>query len=111
MDRQTWDVIEQLRGWLDDESPVTGDMAKAMRVLKISEEAGEVAEALHGALGANPRKGVNPKGWEDVNKELCDVAITALIALASLTPNPRRLSRHGSSTSPSAPSTPRAPAR
>jgi NTP pyrophosphatase (non-canonical NTP hydrolase) len=55
-----------------------------MRVLKIGEEFGEVAEAVHGAMGANPRKGASHT-WDDVHKELSDVAITALIALASLT--------------------------
>jgi NTP pyrophosphatase (non-canonical NTP hydrolase) len=61
-------------------------MARAMRVLKIGEEFGEVAEALHGAMHANPRKGES-HSWDDVYKELCDVTITALIALASLTPD------------------------
>ncbi|MBW8735645.1 MAG: hypothetical protein JF621_00415 [Streptomyces turgidiscabies] len=36
-------------------------------MLRISQELGEVAEALHGALGANPRKGASPGG---VSKEL-----------------------------------------
>jgi NTP pyrophosphatase (non-canonical NTP hydrolase) len=90
MDRSTWDLIERLRDWLDAESPVTGGTAKAMRVLKIGEEFGEVAEALHGAMGTNPRKGASHT-WDDVHKELCDVTITALIALASLTPDARKL--------------------
>ncbi|MEU5181129.1 MazG-like family protein [Streptomyces longwoodensis] len=90
MDASTWDDIGRLRDWLDAESPVTGDMAGVMRVLKIGEEFGEVAEAMHGAMGANPRKGESHT-WDDVRKELCDVAITTLIALASLTPDPRKL--------------------
>ncbi|MFI9155733.1 MazG-like family protein [Streptomyces sp. NPDC053367] len=90
MDKHAWDLIERLRDWLDSESPVTGDTAKAMRVLKIGEEFGEVAEALHGALGANPRKGASHT-WDDVHKELCDVTITSLIALASLTPDAEKL--------------------
>ncbi|MEU9208576.1 MazG-like family protein [Streptomyces sp. NPDC048415] len=90
MDASTWDLIDRLRGWLDAESPVTGDLAKSMRVLKIGEEFGEVVEALHGAMKANPRKGASHT-WEDVHKELCDVAITSLIALASLTPDAPKL--------------------
>ncbi|MCI3277673.1 MazG-like family protein [Streptomyces cylindrosporus] len=90
MDATTWELVHRLVGWLDDQSPVQGDMAKAMRVLKIGEEFGEVAEALHGVMGANPRKGTSHT-WDDVHKELSDVAITALIALASLTPDAQKL--------------------
>ncbi|MGW3447388.1 MazG-like family protein [Streptomyces sp. NPDC001076] len=90
MDERTWEVVEQLREWLDAESGVSGDLAKVMRVLKISEEAGEVAEAVHGAMGTNPRKGVSHT-WDDVQKELCDVTVTALIALASITPDARKV--------------------
>ncbi|MFF4755523.1 MazG-like family protein [Streptomyces sp. NPDC002514] len=85
-----WDTIGRLVDWLDKESPVTGEQAKVMRVLKIGEEFGEVAEALHGAMGANPRKGAS-HSWDDVHKELCDVAITTLVALVSLTPEARQL--------------------
>ncbi|QKZ23873.1 MazG-like family protein [Streptomyces chartreusis] len=88
MDERTWEVVEQLRDWLDAQSGVSGDLATVMRVLKISEEAGEVAEAVHGAMRANPRKGASHT-WEDVQKELCDVTVTALIALASITPDAR----------------------
>lgn len=59
-----------------------------MRILKLSEEAGEVAEAVIGATGQNPRKGVTHT-WDDVQAELCDVVITALVALRTLTPEPR----------------------
>ncbi|KAB1144998.1 hypothetical protein F7R91_20200 [Streptomyces luteolifulvus] len=90
MDGTTWDHVDRLRDWLDAESAVTGDMAKVMRVLKIGEEFGEVAEALHGAMGTNPRKGASHT-FDDVQKELCDVTITALIALASLTPDARKV--------------------
>jgi NTP pyrophosphatase (non-canonical NTP hydrolase) len=90
MDERTWEVVEQLRDWLDAESGVTGDLAKVMRVLKISEEAGEVAEAVHGAMGTNPRKGASHT-WDDVQQELCDVTVTALIALASITPDARKV--------------------
>ncbi|MFE6945988.1 MazG-like family protein [Streptomyces chartreusis] len=88
MDERTWEVVEQLRDWLDAKSGVSGDLATVLRVLKISEEAGEVAEAVLGAMRANPRKGASHT-WEDVQKELCDVTVTALIALASITPDAR----------------------
>ncbi|MCX4609348.1 MazG-like family protein [Streptomyces mirabilis] len=90
MDAATWALVNQLRDWLDEQSPVSGDLAKAMRVLKIGEEFGEVAEALHGAMRANPRKGASHT-WDDVHKELVDVAITSLIALASLTPDAQKI--------------------
>ncbi|MFJ7586925.1 MazG-like family protein [Streptomyces sp. NPDC097617] len=86
MDPKTWQQIEQLRGWLDKNA---GDLSERerilLRVLKINEEAGEVAEAVHGALGGNPRKGAS-HSWADVEKELCDVIVTASVALASVNP-------------------------
>lgn len=51
-----------------------------LRLLKLSEEVGEVAQAYIGVTGANKRKGITHTG-RDVAKELCDVAITALVAL------------------------------
>lgn len=63
----TWDYVTLLRKWLDtDAAPTTLEDARLLRVLKISEELG--AEALHGVLGANPRKGAS-HGWGDVAKE------------------------------------------
>lgn len=77
----TWDRVTRLRMWLDtDAAPTSVEDARLLRVLKISEELGEVAEALHGALGANPRKGAS-HGWGDVAKELADVIVTAAVAL------------------------------
>lgn len=54
------------------------------RLLKIQEEAGEVAQAYIGWTGANPRKG-QENGREKVEDELLDVAITALIAWCDVT--------------------------
>ncbi|MFF0222606.1 MazG-like family protein [Streptomyces sp. NPDC004629] len=90
MDKTQWETIGRLVEWLDKESPVTGEQAKMMRVLKIGEEFGEVAEALHGALGANPRKG-RSHTWTDVEKELTDVIVTAMVALATIAPDPQRV--------------------
>jgi NTP pyrophosphatase (non-canonical NTP hydrolase) len=59
-------------------------------MLKLSEEVGEVAQAVIGATGQNPRKGVTHT-WDDVQAELCDVVITALVALRTLTPDAREV--------------------
>jgi hypothetical protein len=56
------------------------------RVAKIGEEAGEVIDALIGATGGNPRKGV-VGSMDHVVKELLDVAATALGAVEHLTGN------------------------
>lgn len=47
------------------------------RVIKVAEEMGEAVTALIGALGANPRKGIDGT-LENVLEELLDVAVTAL---------------------------------
>lgn len=59
-----------MRGW----AACGGAGARA----QISQELGEVAEALHRALGTNSRKGASPGG---VSKELADVIVTAAVAL------------------------------
>ncbi|MFT9479741.1 MazG-like family protein [Streptomyces sp. Mo3] len=90
MDATTWSQVERLRGWLDEHADQMAGDVKLLRVLKIGEEFGEVAEAVHGAMGANPRKGASHT-WDDVHKELADVAVTTLIALASCTPEAEKL--------------------
>jgi NTP pyrophosphatase (non-canonical NTP hydrolase) len=57
------------------------------QMLKLSEEAGEVAAAWIGYLGQNPRKGVTHT-LEDVFSELADVVITAKVAIARLGGDP-----------------------
>ncbi|MFC8920651.1 MazG-like family protein [Streptomyces sp. NPDC057116] len=91
MDRSVWDGVERLREWLDAEAaPATAGDVRLLRVLKIGEEYGEVAEALHGALGANPRKGASHT-WQDVEQELCDVIVTSMVALATINEDGARL--------------------
>ncbi|KUO13137.1 MazG-like family protein [Streptomyces sp. DSM 15324] len=85
-----WPTIESLWTWLDTHRPHDGSTGLLLRMLKLSEEVGEVAEAVIGAMGQNPRKG-NSHSWEDVQGELCDVVITALVALRTLTPEPERV--------------------
>ncbi|MET9368908.1 MazG-like family protein [Streptomyces griseoflavus] len=89
-----WEAIDALCGWLDAHRPADGPDAVLLRILKLSEEVGEVAQAVVGATGQNPRKGTTHT-WEDVRSELCDVAVTALVALRTLTPDAREVfTRH-----------------
>ncbi|MFD4562723.1 MazG-like family protein [Streptomyces sp. NPDC058469] len=93
-----WAGIDDLWTWLDGNRPPNGEgggrEGLLLRVLKLSEEVGEVAEAVIGATGQNPRKGVTHT-WDDVQAELCDVVITALVALRTLTPDTQEVfTRH-----------------
>ncbi|MFC8430872.1 MazG-like family protein [Streptomyces sp. NPDC057253] len=89
-----WTSVDALWAWLETDQPVRGREGLLLRMLKLSEEVGEVSEAVIGAIGQNPRKGVTHT-WEDVEAELCDVVITALVALRTLTPDTREvLHRH-----------------
>lgn len=56
------------------------DLGAAARLAKLSEEVGEVQQAYIGFLGANKRKG-SYATEDDVAAELCDVVITAMVAL------------------------------
>jgi NTP pyrophosphatase (non-canonical NTP hydrolase) len=59
------------------------------RLLKIQEEAGEVAEAAIGFVGANKRKGFTHSS-DEVAKELADVVVTAMIAMHDWTGEPEQ---------------------
>ncbi|MEU8790325.1 MazG-like family protein [Streptomyces sp. NPDC048643] len=85
-----WQAIDRLHGWLDANRAHGGREGLLLRVLKLSEEVGEVAQAVIGATGQNPRKGVSHT-WDDVRSELCDVVITAMVALRELTPDAREV--------------------
>ncbi|PPS90276.1 MazG-like family protein [Streptomyces sp. MH60] len=85
-----WNTVENLWKWLEADQPVGGREGLLLRMLKLSEEVGEVAEAVIGATGQNPRKGVTHT-WDDVAAELCDVVITAMVALRTLTPEAREV--------------------
>ncbi|MET7835776.1 MazG-like family protein [Micromonospora sediminicola] len=82
MDDMIWTSARDARAWLDAANG-TGDTELTCRILKIGEEAGEVAAAWIGVLGQNPRKGVTHTR-EEVAAELADVAFTALVAIESL---------------------------
>ena len=75
--------------WID-ESPanVARDPEAALwgRVSKVGEEFGEAIQALVGATGQNPRKGVT-NTMQDVIEELLDTALTATCAVEHLTGN------------------------
>ncbi|MED7823628.1 MazG-like family protein [Streptomyces chiangmaiensis] len=85
-----WEPIDRLHAWLDANRTHDGTEGLLLRVLKLSEEVGEVAQAVIGATGQNPRKGTT-HSWDDVQAELCDVVITALVALRTLTPDARQV--------------------
>jgi NTP pyrophosphatase (non-canonical NTP hydrolase) len=88
MDDTAWDVASELAAWLDESSPLPPESEKLIRLMKLSEEVGEVTAAVIGVLGQNPRKGVTHT-WDDVNAELCDVILAAMVALATIAPDAR----------------------
>ena len=61
-----------------------GDVPVEMRLLKLTEEVGEAAEAFIGLRGLNARKGVS-RSREDLLAELADVIITAAVAMSAVT--------------------------
>lgn len=81
-----WDTVDRLYAWLDAHNAHAPREALLLRMLKLSEEVGEVAQAVIGATGQNPRKGTSHT-WDDVRGELCDVIVTAMVALRTLTPD------------------------
>jgi NTP pyrophosphatase (non-canonical NTP hydrolase) len=78
-----WQHVAATLNWLDTANG-RDDHETAMRLLKLVEETGEVASAYIGTIGQNPRKGQTCTR-EDVASELCDVVVTALVALATIT--------------------------
>jgi hypothetical protein len=76
-----WQDIAALVAWLDANNPRT-EHEIACRVMKIAEETGEAVAAYIGLAGQNPRKGVCATR-DDLAKELCDVIVTGMVALAT----------------------------
>lgn len=61
----------------------------SLRILKLSEEVGEVADKYIQYIGANNRKQIRrPVSRTDVALEIADVAVTALVALMDFTTDP-----------------------
>ncbi|MFJ9607662.1 NUDIX domain-containing protein [Kitasatospora sp. NPDC101176] len=83
---RVWAVIDEIHRHLSDHRAAIGQPLLPLQVVKIQEEAGEVAEALLGVLGANPRKGVSHT-VADLQGELCDVITAAMVALRETTPD------------------------
>jgi hypothetical protein len=81
-----WAVVARLTAWLDDHNG-SSTPETALRLLKVQEEAGEVASAWIGVTGQNPRKGVT-HDVADVVGELCDVIVAAMVAMTTLTADP-----------------------
>lgn len=84
-----WGTIGEIVRWLDESSELPPDTEKLLRIMKLTEEAGEVTQAVIGTLGQNPRKGITHT-WDDVQAELCDVMFTAMVALATITPEAQK---------------------
>jgi len=72
-----WDQVGRLHAF-------HGDVAAEIRLLKLTEEVGEVAEAFIGMHGLNGRKGVC-RTRDDLLDELADVIITAAVAMSGVT--------------------------
>lgn len=83
---EQWSTIRDLVAWLDEQNG-RSQQEVTLRLLKLTEEAGEVAQAWIGVQGQNPRKGVTHTA-ADVADELCDVIVTAVVALASVVDDP-----------------------
>jgi hypothetical protein len=58
MDDDGWGTVEQVAGWLDESSRLPAETEKLLRIMKLTEETGEVTQAVIGAMGQNPCKGV-----------------------------------------------------
>ena len=82
----TWKTIADLACRLEDHSTLPREQRILLQLLKIQEEAGEVAEAVIGAMGQNPRKG-HSHTWGDVEAEICDVIVTGMVALTRMNPD------------------------
>jgi hypothetical protein len=77
-----WRHVATLVAWLDAAHPRT-EHEIACRVMKLAEETGEAVAAYIGMTGQNPRKGICATR-DDLASELCDVIVTALVALATI---------------------------
>ena len=69
----------------DRERGFEGMPSILLRIGKVSEKLGEVWRAYIGAVGQNPRKGFYADHHQVV-EELADVALTAIVAMATVDP-------------------------
>jgi NTP pyrophosphatase (non-canonical NTP hydrolase) len=83
------EILAALSRWIDEHpANAARDREAALwgRISKVTEEAGEVVAALIAVTGQNPRKPASGS-MADVEKELLDVAVTALAAVEHLRGN------------------------
>ena len=76
-EESTWDQVGQLYAY-------HGDVPAEVRLLKLTDEVGEVADAFIGMHELNGRKGVC-RTRDDLLAELADVIITAAVAMSGVT--------------------------
>ncbi|MCC3766050.1 MazG-like family protein [Streptomyces sp. UNOC14_S4] len=88
-DETSWDIVSRIVEWLDSKTDLPPSTVELLRVLKIGEEYGEVAEAVHGVMGSNPRKGVSHT-QDDIVRELFDVILTAMVAVVTMRPDAKK---------------------
>ncbi len=81
-----WDQVRRLHDY-------HGDVPAEVRLLKLTEEVGEAAEALIGMQGLNSRKGTC-RSRDDLLAELADVIITAAIAMSGIAGDVDQARRH-----------------
>ncbi|MFI5529996.1 MazG-like family protein [Kitasatospora sp. NPDC051853] len=75
-----WTTVKSLSAHLSSLSELTPREAALAQALKLGEESGELAEAVIGMYGLNPRKGVSHT-LADVHAEACDAAVTAFVLI------------------------------
>ncbi|GIL32060.1 MazG-like family protein [Actinocatenispora comari] len=81
-DLELFESLHTLVAWHDKHNGRDREQ-QGLRIMKITEEAGEAARAWVGVVGCNPRKGVTHT-TTDVVEELADVVWSALVAIESL---------------------------
>ena len=78
-----WSHVRDALAWLDNANG-RSEIENLARMAKIMEELGEAINAHVGYTGQNPRKGKYAT-VDDIRYELCDVLLSAAVALATWT--------------------------
>ena len=84
---ETWTTIERLVKWLDEKDNATPERARLLRLLKLSGGGRRGRAGGDGRHRARTRARATRHTWEDVQHELCDVILSSMVALATLTPD------------------------
>jgi hypothetical protein len=87
VDRSLWEITGDIWCAIEGFQDSRGRDNSAMRIVKLAEEVGEVSQAFIGYKGMNKRKGFTHTS-QDVAKELCDVLVTAMVALEDYVNDP-----------------------